>query len=141
MSTQSYATHTFQPVFTVVAAAFWAMAVIGFAAAWRGRPWGVSVGVAGLMLAVFCLISISRVYTTRLQDRIIRLEEQVRAQRLLGPAQLAQWQTLGVKQIAALRFASDAEFAALLDRTMTEHLKPDAIKRAVTEWRADHHRT
>jgi hypothetical protein len=141
MSTQSYATHTFQPIFTVVAAAFWAMAVIGFAAAWRGRPWGVSVGVAGLMLAVFCLISISRVYTTRLQDRIIRLEEQVRAQRLLGPAQLAQWQTLGVKQVAALRFASDAEFAALLDRTMTEHLKPDAIKRAVTEWRADHHRT
>jgi hypothetical protein len=141
MSTQSYANHTHQPLLAGVAAGFWLIAASGFAAAWLGHSWGSALGVASLLLAALCLISISRVYTTRLQDRIIRLEEQVRAQRLLGPAQLAQWQTLGVKQIAALRFASDAEFAALLDRTMTEHLKPDAIKRAVTEWRADHHRT
>lgn len=141
MSPQSYASHTYQPILTNVTVAFWALAVIGFAAAWRGRPWGACVGVAGLMLAVLALIAISRVYTTRLQDRIIRLEELVRAQRLLGPAQLAHWQSLGVKQVAALRFASDAEFAALVDRTIAEGLKPDAIKRAVKDWRADHHRT
>jgi hypothetical protein len=141
MSTQSYENHAHQPVFTIVTAAFWAVGVIGFAAAWAGRPWGLTVGAVGLLLAMFCLISITRVYTTRLQDRIIVLEEQLRAERLLSPAQLAHWRALGVKQVAALRFASDAEFPALLDRIATESLKPDAIKRAVRQWRADWRRT
>lgn len=138
---QSYASHAHQPILTNIAAAFWLMAVIGFASAWRGRPWGVAVGVAGLLLALLCLISMSRVYVTRLQDRIILLEERVRAERLLTPAQLARWRELQVKQVVALRFASDAEFAALYDRTLAEGLRPDAIKRAITTWRADHLRT
>lgn len=141
MSTQNYANHAHTPTLTLVAAAFWAVALIGFTAAWRGHVWGAPVGVAGLLLAALGLISISRVYTTRLQDRIIRLEEQLRAQRLLSPAQQARWGSLGIKQVAALRFASDHEFAALLDRAVDENLKPDAIKRAVTTWRADTSRT
>ena len=141
MSDQSYANHTYQPIFTNVAGAFWAVAVIGFTVAWRGRPWGAIVGVSGLLLAVLCLISMSRVYVTRLQDRIILLEEQGRAERLLAPSHLAQWRTLGIKQVAALRFASDAEFAALVERAIAEGLKPDAIKRAVQQWRADLRRT
>ena len=141
MSTQSYANHTHQPLLAGVAAGFWLIAASGFAAAWLGHSWGSALGVASLLLAVLCLISISRVYTTRLQDRIIRLEEQVRAQRLLTPTQMAQWQSLGIKQVAALRFASDTEFAALLDRTVADGLKPDAIKRAVTLWREDAYRT
>jgi hypothetical protein len=40
-----------------------------------------------------------------------------------------------------LRFASDAELSALLERTVAEGLTPDAIKRAVTTWRPDYHRT
>jgi hypothetical protein len=141
MTTQRYENHAHQPVFTAVAAVFWAVSVVGFVVAWTGRPWGTTLGVAGLLLAVFCLVSISRVYTTRLQDRIIVLEEQLRAERLLSPAQLERWRTLDVKQIAALRFASDGEFPALLDRTTAESLKPDAIKRAVVQWRPDWRRT
>lgn len=141
MSTQNYDNHAYSPSLTVAAAAFWAIAAIGFTFAWRGRHWGTAVGVAGLLLAVLSLISISRVYVTRLQDRIIHLEEGLRAQRLLTPTQVARWETLGVKQVAALRFASDGEFAALLDRAVDEGLPPDAIKRAVTAWRADDRRT
>ena len=141
MSVQTYENHVHQPVFTIVAAAFWAVSTIGFGISLTGRGWGATVGVAGLLLATLCLISISRVYTTRLQDRIIALEEQLRAERLFSPAQLEQWRSLGAKQIAALRFASDAEFPALLDRAVAESLAPDAIKRAVRQWRADWRRT
>ena len=141
MSTQTYENHAHQPTFTIVAAAFWALGVVGLGAAWAGLPWGLAVGAAGLLLAVFCLISMSRVYITRLQDRIIVLEEQLRAERLLSPTQLTQWRGLGVKQIAALRFASDNEFASLVDRASAESLQPDAIKRAVAQWREDHRRT
>jgi hypothetical protein len=40
-----------------------------------------------------------------------------------------------------LRFAADAELAALLDRAVRERLSPADIKKAVREWRADPHRT
>jgi hypothetical protein len=53
-------------------------------------------------------------------------------------AKLAQ---LDVKQITALRFASDGELGTLLDRAVREQLAPTAIKKAITHWRADHHRT
>jgi hypothetical protein len=42
-----------------------------------------------------------------------------------------------VKQIVALRFASDGEFVALAQKAANESMTPDAIKRAVKSWRAD----
>jgi hypothetical protein len=141
MTMQSYETHAFQPTLALVAAGGWLLAVVGAAAGGLGLSWGVPVGLTGLLLAIACLVSISRVYVTRLQDRIILLEERLRAERLLAPMQLARWDALGVKQVVALRFASDEEFPALMERAVSERLAPDAIKRAVTVWRADHLRT
>jgi hypothetical protein len=51
------------------------------------------------------------------------------------------FERLTIKQVTALRFASDAELSALLDRTIAEDLSPDLIKRAVTNWRSDVYRT
>jgi hypothetical protein len=48
---------------------------------------------------------------------------------------------LTVKQLVALRFASDGEIVALADRALSENLLPDQIKRAITRWRADTLRT
>ena len=141
MSTQSYASHVHRPILTAVAAAGWVMACAGAAASLRGSASGAGLFMAGALVAVFALILSSRSYTTALQDRIITLEERLRAERLLTPAQLADWERLTPKQVAALRFASDAEFAALTARAVGEQMKPDAIKRAVTQWRADHRRT
>ena len=80
------------------------------------------------------LLAISRLYITRLQDRIIKLEMRLRAGALLTPAQQQTLGQLSSKQIAALRFASDVELPALVDRAARENLKPDEIKRAVTTW-------
>lgn len=44
---------------------------------------------------------------------------------------------LSIKQLAALRFASDEEFVSLIQRTLSEGLSPDAIKQAVKHWLPD----
>jgi hypothetical protein len=81
------------------------------------------------------------VYITALQNRIIRMEMRVRCARFLSPEQLAELERLTMKQLVALRFASDAELPALLERARRENLPPDAIKRAVVDWVPDYHRT
>lgn len=142
MSAQTYATHAHRPLPTLAAAVFWLLTVAGVALCWLGYDRvGEPLMVGSLLLCLLCLISIGRIYTTALQDRIIVLEERLRAERLLTPTQVALWETLHVKQVVALRFASDPEFAALLDRTAKESLPPRAIKQAIRTWRPDTRRT
>ena len=90
-----------------------------------------------LALAIFILAGVARGSALRVQDRIIRLEENLRYQRLLSPQLAEAAQSLSVKQIIALRFASDAELPALVQRTLSENLEPKAIKQSITNWRAD----
>jgi hypothetical protein len=141
MSTQNYDNHTHRPFPTALGAALWAVAVCGVVASWRGAAWGPTLAWTGVLLCLFTVLATGRLYTTKLQDRIIMLEERLRASTLLTPAQLARWGELTPKQIAALRFACDAEMPALFDKTVADRLKPDAIKRAVATWRPDTNRT
>ncbi len=78
-----------------------------------------------------------RAYVLKLQDRIIRNEENFRSFRLTG-TQINS--NLTLKQIIALRFASDEEFIELSLRAVEENLSANEIKKAVENWRADHHR-
>ena len=97
--------------------------------------WWIVVSLALLTLAVTL-----RSYATKVQDRIIRLEERLRYAALLSPEQLRHTEQISDRQIIALRFASDAELPKLLKRTVTEGLDPKNIKLNVAEWRADNHR-
>jgi hypothetical protein len=65
----------------------------------------------------------------------------VRAAEVLPAGQDAALAKLTKQQIVALRFASDEELGALLDRAVRDNLPPKEIKAAVKQWRADHYRT
>jgi Family of unknown function (DUF6526) len=135
---QTYATHVHRPrlfaaafVSTVVAFGFFIYEMRRF----RGP---LMYGVLALGVAVMCLTLISRLYVVRLQDRIIRLEMQLRLARLGLESSFAR---LTVRQVIALRFASDAEMPALVNRAISENLTGKQIKEAVKDWQADWLRT
>jgi hypothetical protein len=92
----------------------------------------VAVTIAAILLFVFV-----RVFPLKAQDRAIRAEEQLRHYVLTGKLLDSR---LTVRQIVALRFASDAEFVALAQRAADQSMTPKAIKQAVKEWRADTYR-
>jgi hypothetical protein len=140
---QSFENHVHRPVQTAIGYVFLVVALVGFALRWFGIGGRVSfaIGLLGLCASVTMLLLTSRNYTTRLQDRIIKLEMRLRTAPLLTPEQQRLFGQLDNKQIAALRFASDAELAALLERTVRERLPPKEIKRAVKSWTADLDRT
>jgi hypothetical protein len=136
--TQTYANHQHRATLWLVGAL---SAVLGFAIAvlfvWRS-PGVISLGVLLMAFSLVCVVLMVRQYALRLQDRIIRLEMQTRLTRLGRPADAER---LTLKHLVALRFASDAELPALIDRTLAEGLSPDQIKRAITSWQADFMRT
>ena len=143
MATQTYATHRHPPKLTGIGFLFVLVALGAFALRWFniGGRWMFAAGLAALIGAVIMLLYISRDYTTRLQDRIIKLEMRVRCGQFLSPQQQAALLRLSKPQIVALRFASDAELPALLERAEREHLTADQIKRAIQNWVGDFDRT
>lgn len=138
---QSYQNHAHRPVLTGVGFILVVFALVQFARLWNVLGRNTSLGLLALCGAVMVLLQISRRYTTRLQDRIIKLEMRVRTASFLTPEQQRLLGQLDNKQIAALRFASDAELPALLDRAAREKLPPKEIKRAVKTWVPDLDRT
>ena len=137
---QTYANHTHYPKLWAAGMLFWLAAVVLACLHWFGYgvlPLAQAAGLAALFVA----LGIGRVYVTALQDRIIRLEMAVRCASLLTPAQRQQLAKLPIKHVVALRFASDAELPALLERAVGENLTPDQIKREVKDWQADYART
>src|SRR6185436_19059659 len=96
---------------------------------------------ASLILVMACCLLfatfLARAYPLKAQDRAIRAEENLRhfvlTGKLLDPR-------LTPGQVAAVRFASDAEFPELAARAAAGNMPPKEIKQAVKNWRADWHR-
>src|SRR5689334_22332099 len=119
MAQQTYAKHAHRPVLTTVAGVFTLLAMLHFVMLVYQQSSVLSWGLLSLSLGVFTLVLISRAYTVRLQDRIIRMEMRWRLH-VLGRD--AGFDRLTIKQITALRFASEAELPALVDKTLAENL-------------------
>lgn len=95
----------------------------------------------GLIILAFLLIGIvalfARMFALKAQDRAARADERLRYYILSGKMLPS---TLRLSQILALRFASDEELVALVDRTLFDKLSSTEIKQAIIDWRADHDR-
>jgi hypothetical protein len=89
---------------------------------------------AALLVTLFA----ARIMALRVQDRVIRLEERLRYQRLL-PADLQnRIDDFTNSQIVSLRFASDAELPALARKVFDEKLNErKVIKQLIKVWRPD----
>jgi hypothetical protein len=97
--------------------------------------WALIVSLA-LIIAALKL----RLNPLKAQDRIIRLEEQLRMQVVLPESQKAQIGALTEAQMVALRFASDGELPGLVDAAVTKKLGPKEIKQSIKNWRPDYFR-
>jgi len=79
-------------------------------------------------------------YALNNQNRIVRLEMRFRYYVLTHERLEKMEDRLSFEQISALRFASDEELPALVNRTLNENLSPDDIKKSVKNWYPDHMR-
>ena len=94
-----------------------------------------------LGVALLILFLAMRVFALAVQDRVIRLEERLRLERLLPADLRARIPELATGQLVALRFASDAELPELVRTVLTEKIADRrAIKRRIREWRPDYER-
>ena len=94
-----------------------------------------------LFVVAFCTatsLKLARRFSCRVQDRVIRLEERLRMERVLPDELKGEIERLTTGQLIGLRFASDAELTGLVRRVLAGELTSrESIKQAVEHWRAD----
>jgi hypothetical protein len=81
-----------------------------------------------------------RTYALKVQDRVIRLEERLRMERVLPEPLKARIDELSESQIVALRFAPDAELPGLVEKTLANKWPNKTIKQNIVNWRPDYYR-
>lgn len=99
-----------------------------------------TASVIGLLMAVGLILMFFsvRVQILTVQDRVIRLEMRLRLQALLPREVAARAEQLPVKQLVALRFASDAELPGLVNEVLAGQLTTGKdIKLRVKDWQGD----
>jgi hypothetical protein len=98
-----------------------------------GSLFGVLLAVALLLLAL-----LGRLFALTVQDRVIRLEMQLRLERLLSPELRPRIPEFTVAQLVGLRFAGDDELPALARQVLDDKIADrKEIKKRVKNWRAD----
>jgi len=97
---------------------------------------GVVFAVALMILALY-----ARMFALAVQNRVIRLEERLRYERVLPGDLQTRCSDLTIDQVVSLRFACDTELPALARKVLDEKLNErKAIKRLIKSWKPDYQR-
>ena len=92
------------------------------------------------ILIMWLSLMLRQHYALGNQNRIVRLELRLRYYQLTRQRFDHLEQQLSFGQLAALRFASDAELPELVDRAVKENLSAKEIKQSIKNWLPDHMR-
>jgi Family of unknown function (DUF6526) len=105
--------------------------------AWNFFSTGTVIS-ALLAVALVLMALLGRMFSLTVQDRVIRLEMQLRLQNVLPPDLHLRIAEFNVGQLVSLRFASDAELPELARKVLDEHLTDrKAIKKLIRNWQPD----
>lgn len=144
MSQQNYKNHAryYAPHHFIFLPLIGFMLVWGLVNAYKSEDKRIEWLLFGLLS--FCILYLALMlrqhYALGNQNRIVRLEFRLRYFELFGTSSSNIENQLSFGQIAALRFADDDEFKALLDQAFQHHLTGDEIKKRIKNWQADHMR-
>ncbi|HMD38401.1 MAG TPA: DUF6526 family protein [Candidatus Acidoferrum sp.] len=97
-------------------------------------------GFIGIVVAAVLFVGFgtARGMTLKVQDRVIRLEERIRFERVLPADLQARMSEFTVDQLVALRFASNSELPELARKVLDEKLNSrKEIKKMIKVWRPD----
>lgn len=97
----------------------------------------ISVHLIGISVALVGLFIYSYLRIFALQDRLIKQELNFRHYILYNKT---LDERLNIRQIVALRFASDAELPSLVEQAINEKLSNTEIKKRINNWVGDYGR-
>ncbi len=141
MAEQNFASHVrFVPPFHFFAVPV--LVINFFWSLYRLKQLGISFeGVFGVILAAALVVAILevRLFALTVQDRVIRMEERLRYERILPEELRWRAEELTVGQFVSLRFASDEDLPQLMRKVLDEKLTGrKAIKQLIKNWRPDY---
>jgi hypothetical protein len=92
-----------------------------------------------LAVALTLLVLYARSFALTVQDRVIRLEMQLRLKALLPPDLQGRIPEFTPRQLIALRFASDEELPELCRSVLRDNItEGKAIKKMIRNWKPDY---
>ncbi|SDO71860.1 hypothetical protein SAMN04487897_12053 [Paenibacillus sp. yr247] len=136
MTSQNYKNHRrFHPIYHYFLTLLLLAILIGVAALLIREGLSLS-SIVILLIFVYITVSffLMRSYPLKAQDRAIKAEENLRHYVMTGQLLNSR---LTFNQIAALRFASDAEFPELCQKAASQNLSSNDIKKAIKNWKGD----
>ena len=138
---QTFANHRrFDPLFHFFAIPTFGLSVIWSIVNFVRHP-GLPSAVAFVVLTAATVVTLkTRLYSLRMQDRLIRLEERLRLATVLAEPLRSRIPELTETQLIGLRFAADAELPGLCEKALSQNLSRSDIKKSIQSWRPDYWR-
>jgi len=125
---------------------YWMTPMLLFPTLYLGYGVVVGFSFAGLVSFIFSVGVVLAAFFARwfalgVQDRVIRLEERLRMEKLLPEELKHRIPEVTTVQMIALRFAPDEELPGLVSKALSGGISDrKTLKQAIKHWRADHQR-